>query len=96
MSSLLVDRCNVSGGCSSVLDTDGTELLDVTLSEPGSLLVGDDRRTVHGVSPVRARDGDRPAWRDVLVATLVPPGGLGRVFAALADGGIRPGSARER
>ncbi|MGH3542052.1 MAG: 2OG-Fe dioxygenase family protein, partial [Mycobacterium sp.] len=36
----------------------------------GSLLMGDDRRTVHGVSPIRTLDGSAPALRDVLVITF--------------------------
>jgi hypothetical protein len=40
------------------------------LSKPGTLLVGDDRRTWHSVSPIRPIDIDAPAFRDVLVVTL--------------------------
>jgi hypothetical protein len=34
------------------------------------LLLGDDRRTLHGVSPIRPISGSRPAQRDVLVITF--------------------------
>jgi len=70
VSSLLVARGNASGGQSSVFDPDGREVLTTTLSEPGTLLVGDDRRTWHSVSPIRPVDEDAPAFRDVLVVTL--------------------------
>ncbi|MFE1784659.1 2OG-Fe dioxygenase family protein [Streptomyces sp. NPDC059506] len=72
VSSLLVGRSNVAGGESSVSDPDGRPLLTTTLDEPGTLLLGDDRRTLHGVSPVRAVDAGRPAHRDVLVVTFTP------------------------
>jgi hypothetical protein len=70
VSSLLVARRNATGGQSSVFDPDGREVLTTTLSEPGTLLVGDDRRTWHSVSPIQPVDMDEPAFRDVLVVTL--------------------------
>ena len=78
VSSLLVGRQNAAGGESAVFTPDGERLLATTLSEPGALLLGDDRRTLHSVSPVRPVDPARPAHRDVLVVTFVPavtPGG---------------------
>ena len=74
VTSLLVGRDNADGGESSIYDTDGRHLLSVTLSEPGTLLLGDDRRSMHGVSPIRPRDPSRPARRDVLVVTFAPLG----------------------
>ncbi|MBV8994498.1 MAG: 2OG-Fe dioxygenase family protein [Pseudonocardiales bacterium] len=70
VSSLLVARRNAAGGQSSVFDSDGREVLTTTLTEPGTLLVSDDRRTWHSVSPIRPVDVDAPAFRDVLVVTL--------------------------
>ncbi|MEU2034343.1 2OG-Fe dioxygenase family protein [Nocardia amamiensis] len=72
VSSLLVGRQNAAGGESSVLDQEGTPLLTTTLREPGDLLIGDDRRTLHSVSPVHPVDRSRPAYRDVLVVTFAP------------------------
>lgn len=72
VSSLLVGRQNATGGESSVFDPDGRLLLTTTLSEPGALLLGDDRRTLHSVSPVHPVDRSRPAYRDVLVVTFTP------------------------
>lgn len=73
VSSLLVARRNAAGGRSSVFHADGREVLAATLSEPGTLLVGDDRRTWHDVSPIRPVRADAPAHRDVLVVTLASP-----------------------
>jgi hypothetical protein len=70
VTSLLIGRRNALGGESSVLDLAGRQLLAATLCEPGSLLLGDDRRTVHAVSPIRALDCSAPAVRDVLVITF--------------------------
>ncbi|OBR98610.1 hypothetical protein A9W98_34520 [Mycobacterium gordonae] len=70
VSSLLIGRRNALGGESTVCDADGRQLLATTLDEPGTLLVNDDRRTLHGVSPIRPIDGSGPAQRDVLVITF--------------------------
>ncbi|WP_274563200.1 2OG-Fe dioxygenase family protein [Streptomyces spiramyceticus] len=72
VSSLLVGRRNASGGESSVFDLEGRQLLATTLREPGTLLLGDDRITLHGVSPIRPVDPATPAYRDVLVVTFTP------------------------
>ncbi|MFE1173304.1 2OG-Fe dioxygenase family protein [Streptomyces sp. NPDC058773] len=72
VSSLLVGRNNATGGRSSVFAPDGPELLSTTLAERASLLLSDDRRTLHDVSPIRPLDPSRPAHRDVLVTTLIP------------------------
>jgi hypothetical protein len=70
VTTLLIGRHNAIGGESSVVDMGGHLLLSATLSEPGSLLMADDRRTVHGVSPIHSIDGSTPAVRDVLVITF--------------------------
>ncbi|MBL1082178.1 2OG-Fe dioxygenase family protein [Streptomyces actinomycinicus] len=67
ITSLLIGRTNVSGGESGVYTDAGGHLLTTTLSEPGDLLLGDDRRTLHSVTPVRPVDPALPAHRDVLV-----------------------------
>jgi len=70
VASLLVGRRNAVGGESLVCDSDGRTLLTTTLAEPGTLLLGDDRRPLHGASPVRPIDRSGPAQRDVLVITF--------------------------
>ncbi|MFD6435997.1 2OG-Fe dioxygenase family protein [Streptomyces venezuelae] len=72
VTSLLIGRENATGGQSTVYGLDGTARRTTTLSRPGTLLLGDDRATLHGVSPIHPRDTTRPARRDVLVTTLTP------------------------
>ncbi|MGW4193875.1 2OG-Fe dioxygenase family protein [Streptomyces sp. NPDC005004] len=67
ITSLLINRINVTGGESSVCSDDGEGLLTTTLSQPGDLLLGDDRRTLHSVTPLHPVDTTAPAHRDVLV-----------------------------
>ncbi|MBT2365505.1 2OG-Fe dioxygenase family protein [Streptomyces sp. ISL-10] len=70
VSSLLVARNNVAGGESTVFTPEGRQLLSTTLRDPGSLLLNDDRSTLHAVSAVHAVDPALPAHRDVLVTTF--------------------------
>lgn len=70
VSSLLAGRRNVTGGRSTVYDAEGREIAATTLSEPGALLLSDDRATWHAVSPVQPEDAGEPGNRDVLVITL--------------------------
>ncbi|MFF8923416.1 2OG-Fe dioxygenase family protein [Streptomyces koyangensis] len=67
ITSLMIGRSNVTGGESAVYTEDGELLVTTTLSEPGDILLGDDRRTLHAVTAVRPEDGGEPGHRDVLV-----------------------------
>jgi hypothetical protein len=70
ISSLLIGRRNAIGGECSVCGSTGRRLLTTTFAEPGTLLLGDDRRTLHAVSPIRPRSGSMAARRDILVITF--------------------------
>jgi hypothetical protein len=70
VSTLLIGRRNAIGGESTVCDSTGRRLLTTTLAEPGALLLGDDRRILHAVSPIRPVSSSGPAQRDVLVITF--------------------------
>ena len=72
VASLLIGRANATGGESTVVDMTGETLLVTTLREPGTLLLGDDRKTLHGVSPIRPIDPTEAARRDALVITFAP------------------------
>lgn len=67
IASLLIARINVEGGESAVYTEDGEHLLTTTLTRPGDLLLGDDRRTLHSVTAVQPVDRSVAAHRDVLV-----------------------------
>ena len=60
----------VEQALSRIADPAGRDLGHFTLAEPLEAVVLDDRRVLHGVTPVRPLDAARPAWRDVLVLTL--------------------------
>ncbi|QNS05286.1 2OG-Fe dioxygenase family protein [Streptomyces xanthii] len=67
ITSLMIGRTNVTGGESGVYTDEGEHLMTTTLSRPGDILLGDDRRTLHSVTPVQPRDPGLAAHRDVLV-----------------------------
>lgn len=72
----LIARQNVSEGSTHIRHADGTELGAFTLAAPGDTVLLDDRRVLHGVTPIHPLDPARPAYRDALVITFArrPPG----------------------
>ncbi|MEU4732000.1 2OG-Fe dioxygenase family protein [Streptomyces sp. NPDC023588] len=70
VTSLLIGRENVTGGQSTLYDDEGRPIAAATLTEPGTLLLNDDRATWHAVSAIHPLDAGRPGHRDVLVTTL--------------------------
>lgn len=66
VTSLVIGRHNATGGQTTVVDMTGKTLLTTTLCESGTLLLGDDRTTLHGVSPIRPVDPTNTARRECL------------------------------
>lgn len=66
---MAVERFGVTGGVSHIHANDGTPLAEFTLIEPGDAVLLDDRRVLHGVTPIHPADGDKPGHRDLLVVT---------------------------
>jgi hypothetical protein len=67
---LLVGRRNIASGVTSVHDLSGRELGSFTLTHPLDAALIDDRRVMHGVTPVAPEDPAEPGYRDVLVVTF--------------------------
>lgn len=67
---LLIARCNIASGTTTILSSAGKLLGSFTLTETFDAAVVDDARVVHGVTPVEPLDPTLPAWRDVLVVTF--------------------------
>ncbi|MFH5925729.1 2OG-Fe dioxygenase family protein [Roseomonas xinghualingensis] len=66
---MMVGRENVAGGVTGI-QIDGREAASFTLQESGDAVLLDDRRVMHGVTPIQPIDPARPAHRDVLVITF--------------------------
>ncbi len=67
---MLLDRHNVAGGVSHIYDNAMQPLGSCTLSRSADLLLVNDKRVYHGVTPILPEDKTRKAWRDVLVLTF--------------------------
>jgi hypothetical protein len=67
---LLVRRENVASGETSIHDLQKRPLGSFTLETPMEAALVDDGRVYHGVTPITPIVPDRPAYRDVLVATF--------------------------
>lgn len=66
---VMVRRENLRSGTTSARDDAGRELGAFTLTEPYDVALVDDRRVLHGVTPVFRSDPNKPGFRDVLVLT---------------------------
>lgn len=66
---VLVGHENLRGGVTTITDAAGRPRAQFALTEPMELVVLDDRRMRHGVSPVEPADRSVPAHRDTLVLT---------------------------
>ena len=60
ITALMIGRHNVAGGESSVYAEDGDSLVTTTLTEPGDILLSDDRRTLQ--ESRRCVPAHRGAW----------------------------------
>lgn len=72
---MLIGRNNVASGSTYIQGPEGTPLGSFTLTDPGDSVLLDDRRVLHGVTPIVPIDDSKPAWRDALVITFArqPP-----------------------
>ena len=87
---LLVDRQNIASGTTTVHALSGEELGAFTLAAPLDAALLDDCRVAHGVTAIEPVDGQRPAYRDVLVVTWRRTSGAPRSM----DGTGRRASSR--
>lgn len=67
---MLVNRVNVCNGETGIDDRDRQPLTHYTLTDPLDSAIVNDERTMHGVTPILAKDPSRQAYRDVLVITF--------------------------
>ena len=68
---MMVKRVNISSGTTTMHDITQQHTLDsFTLTEPLDSAIVNDRRCMHGVTPVEQIDSAMPAYRDVLVVTF--------------------------
>jgi len=66
---MMITRHNIASGTTEIFDLQQRRLDSFTLTEPCDAALVDDRRALHGVTPITPLDPARAAWRDVLVVT---------------------------
>jgi hypothetical protein len=67
---LLIGRRNIQSGVTTIHDLHGRTLGSFTLTRPLDAALVDDRRVMHGVTPVEPVEPQQPGFRDVLVVTF--------------------------
>ncbi len=67
---MMVHRENIASGRTELYDRDGAAVAGFTLTDPAELVMLDDERLAHGVTPVTPLEPGRPSYRDVLVVTF--------------------------
>jgi hypothetical protein len=67
---LLISRRNVLSGVTQIFDPRGESLGEFTLTDPLDAVFLDDRRVLHGVTPITRSNPGLKASRDVLVLTF--------------------------
>ena len=67
---MMVKRQNISSGTTTMHDLEQNTLDSFTLTEPLDVAMVNDRRCMHGVTPIVPIDPMQRAYRDVLVVTF--------------------------
>lgn len=67
---MMVKRVNISSGTTTMHDLEQRKLDSFTLTAPLDCAIVNDKRYMHGVTPVQQIDPNQAAYRDVLVVTF--------------------------
>lgn len=67
---LMVKRENILSGTTTMYDLEQKNLDSFTLTDPLDCALVNDKRCMHGVTPIEPLDETKPAFRDVLVVTF--------------------------
>ena len=67
---MMIKRQNISSGTTTMHDLAQNNLDSFTLTEPLDSAIVNDKRCMHGVTPIIPIDHTQPAYRDVLVITF--------------------------
>lgn len=67
---VMVRRVNIDSGATTIFDLDNRLVGEFTLRDAFDMVLVNDRKLYHGVTPITQIDADREAFRDVLVITF--------------------------
>jgi hypothetical protein len=67
---VMIKRVNIDSGATTIYDLDNRLVGEFTLRESFDMVLVNDRRLYHGVTPITQLDAEAEAFRDVLVITF--------------------------
>jgi hypothetical protein len=67
---VMIKRVNIDSGATTIYDLDNQLVGEFTLRDPFDMVLVNDRKLYHGVTPITQLDADTEAFRDVLVITF--------------------------
>ena len=67
---VMIKRVNIDSGATTIYDLDNRLVGEFTLRESFDMVLVNDRKLYHGVTPITQLDADTEAFRDVLVITF--------------------------
>jgi hypothetical protein len=67
---VMIKRVNIDSGATTIYDLDNRLVGEFTLRETFDMVLVNDRKLYHGVTPITQLDADAEAFRDVLVITF--------------------------
>jgi len=67
---VMIKRTNIDSGATTIFDLDHNQVGEFMLREPFDMVLVNDRRVYHGVTPITQLDPGAEAYRDVLVITF--------------------------
>ena len=73
---VMIKRVNIDSGATTIFDLDNKLVGEFMLREAFDMVLVNDRRVYHGVTPINQLDPEAEAFRDVLVITFKAPGKL--------------------
>jgi hypothetical protein len=71
---VMIKRVNIDSGATTIYDLDNRLVGEFTLREAFDMVLVNDRRLYHGVTPITQIDASEEAFRDVLVITFKAAG----------------------
>ena len=73
---VMIKRVNIESGATTIFDLDNRQVGEFMLRETFDMVLVNDRRVYHGVTPITRLEAGQEAYRDVLVITFKKPDNL--------------------
>lgn len=71
IASMMIHRHNITGGKTTITTEERIPLQDITLQDTFDIVMADDEKTMHTVTPITAKNRNEIGYRDVLVIAFI-------------------------